>query len=34
LSRPDLSGIEREVLAGTDHDFDFSVETTGWNGRD
>lgn len=26
LARPDLSGIEREVLAGKDHVFEFAIE--------
>jgi hypothetical protein len=28
LARPDLSGLEREVRAGTEHVFDFAVSTT------
>lgn len=27
LARPDMSGIEREVLAGNNHNFEFAIET-------
>jgi hypothetical protein len=26
LARPDMSGIEREILAGNNHNFEFTIE--------